>query len=615
MSTRIEDYAMIGDTRTAALVGCDGSIDWLCVPRFDSPACFAALLGDSQNGRWLISPKAGVKCSKRSYRNNTLILETTFETEDGAATVIDFMPLERDANRIDVVRIVRGDRGHVDMKMELTLRFDYGMFVPWVRRSTTGLTAVAGPNAIELRTPVELEGREFHTFAEFSVRRGQRIPFVLTWHPSHLPAPRGSNAQRLLSATEKWWESWSRDCTYGGEDKELVQRSLIVLKALQYRPTGGIVAAPTTSLPESIGGIRNWDYRYCWLRDATFTLYALQISGYAKEAQEWQNWLLRAVAGKPSDLQIMYGVTGDRLLPEMELPWLKGYEDSRPVRIGNAAYQQFQLDVYGEIMDSIHVGAASGGEPSADVRGLQKEIIAFVERAWTRPDEGLWEVRGPRRHFTHSKMMAWVAVDRAIKAAEKFNFKAPLDDWRRLRLEIHAEVCDRGFDVEKNSFVQFFGGQALDASLLMMPLVGFLPASDPRVVGTVDAVQRELSNQGFLHRYTVETGIDGLPGDDGTFLICSFWLADNLQLIGRKKEAAELFNKLTGVANDVGLLAEEYDPVAKRMLGNFPQAISHVGLVNTAHNLHRPARGPALQRPQGTTDEADKPDKSQKTDA
>ncbi|MGH2632885.1 MAG: glycoside hydrolase family 15 protein, partial [Tepidiformaceae bacterium] len=427
--------------------------------------------------------------------------------------------------------------------------------------------------------------------------------FVFTWHPSHLPRPRAANAKRLLGATEKWWTQWSAQCTYEARDRALVQRSLVVLKALQYRPTGGIVAAPTTSLPESIGGIRNWDYRYCWLRDATFTLYALQISGYAKEAQQWQEWLLRAVAGKPSDLQIMYGVAGERLLPESELPWLPGYEGSRPVRIGNAAHAQFQLDVYGEIMDSIHVSCAAGEGPNGDVRALQKEIIAFIEQAWTRPDEGLWEVRGPRRHFTHSKVMAWVAVDRAIRAAERFNLPGPIEEWKRLRQEIHFEVCDRGFDNEKNTFVQYFGGTDLDASLLMIPLVGFLPPNDPRVVGTVDAVQRELSEHGLLHRYTVEKGVDGLPGDDGAFLICSFWLADNLQLIGRKDEARKLFKRLTSLTNDVGLLSEEYDPVAKRMLGNFPQAISHVGLVNTAHNLNRPARGPALQRPQGTADE------------
>lgn len=599
MSTPIEEYALIGDTRTAALVGRDGAIDWLCLPRFDSPACFAAMLGDAANGRWLLAPKSGARCSSRTYRQGTLVLETTFETAGGAVKLIDFMPIEHAEDRIDVVRLVRGVRGRVDMKMELTLRFDYGAFVPWVRRTSTGLTAIAGPNAVELRTPVALEGRDFHTFAEFSVGRGESIPFVFTWHPSHLSPPRAINAPRQLAATVRWWKAWSAHCSYRGKHQALVERSLLVLKALQYRPTGGIVAAPTTSLPEFIGGVRNWDYRYCWLRDATFTLYALQISGYASEAQRWQQWLLRAVAGKPSDLQIMYGVAGERLLPETELAWLPGYEGSRPVRVGNAANSQFQLDVYGEIMDAIHVSSADSARLSDDVAALQREIIAFVQQAWTRPDDGLWEVRGPRRHFTHSKVMAWVAMDRAIRSAERFRLPCPLDEWRKLRRQIHLEVCDSGFDTEKNSFVQYFGGTDLDASLLMIPLVGFLPPGDPRVVGTIDAVQRELSEHGLLRRYTVRNGVDGLTGDDGAFLICSFWLADNLQLIGRKAEARKLFEHLASLTNDVGLLSEEYDPVAKRMLGNFPQALSHVGLVNTAHNLHRPNRGPALQRPQG----------------
>ena len=598
IARRIEDYALIGDMRTAALVSNDGSIDWLCVPRFDSGACFAALLGTEDNGHWRIGPRDTTATSRRTYRDGTLILETTFENHDGAVTLIDFMPLEKGTERIDLVRIVRCDRGSMEMETEFVLRFEYGAFVPWVRRRDFGLTAIAGPDAVELRTPIELHGKDFRTYGSFTVHEGDEVPFVMTWHQSHLPPPKAAIAADALSETEEWWREWAARCTFPGEKHDLVLRSVMVLKALTYYPTGGIVAAPTTSLPEQIGGVRNWDYRYCWLRDATFTLYALLISGYEKEAADWQNWLLRAVAGKPSDLQIMYGIGGERLLPETEISWLSGYDESRPVRIGNAAHHQFQLDVYGEIMDSFHVSAANGVPRNDDVGRLRDEILAYLETAWNQPDEGLWEVRGPRRHFTHSKVMAWVAVDRAIKAVERFHLEAPIDRWKALRARIHEEVCAEGFNSDRNAFVQYYGGSELDSSLLMIPLVGFLPASDPRVQGTMEAVQRELMYDGLVLRYDTRGGVDGLAGADAPFLACSFWLVDNLQMMGKKEEARALFDRLAGLANDVGLLSEEYDPVSKRMLGNFPQAFSHVGLVNSAHNLFQPGRGPADKRAQ-----------------
>ena len=596
MSQRIEDYGFIANMQTAALVGRDGSMDWLCLPRIDSPACFASLLGTDEHGRWRIAPRAETAQVTRRYRAKNLILETTFEVPEGAITVVDFLASPRPGASLEVVRLVRGDRGRVDVEMEFTLRFEYGAFVPWVRRQPYGLTAIAGPNAVALRTPVELTGRDFRTFASFSVSEGETVPFVMTWHESHLPPPPPSDPMKLLRITEEWWNQWSARCTYTGPNEELVHRSLMVFKGLTSSPTGGIVAAATTSLPEELGGLRNWDYRYCWLRDATFTLYALLVSGYSEEAAEWQRWLLRAAAGKPSDLQIMYGVGGERLLPEIELPWLPGYAGSQPVRIGNAAHEQFQLDVFGEVVDAFHVASASGVEIGDDAHRLQRELIDHLVSIWDSPDDGIWEIRGPRRHFTHSKVMAWVAVDRTVKAADQMGLDAPVEEWKRLRAKIHAEVCARGYDREKNSFVQYYGGKDLDASLLMIPLVGFLPPNDPRVVGTVDAIQRELTTHGLVRRYSRPGPTDGLAGTDSPFLACSFWLADCLEMMGRRHEAQTLFARLVGLTNDLGLLSEEYDPVAGRMLGNFPQAFSHVGLINTAHNLHKPTSSPAAHR-------------------
>ena len=612
MPLRIEDYALIGNTYTAALVGRDDSIDWLCMPRFDSGACFAALLGGPEQGRWLLTPHAlaesttdvgenaiggcTVKAVRRSYRRDTLILETEFELEDGArVAVIDFMPILDREDRVDLVRIVEGRRGTVPMRMEATFRFDYGRNVPWVRRRDYGLSAIAGPDALQLRTTVEMRGEDFSTVASFSVGEGERIPFTLTWYPSHRPEPDERSATQMLDETEAWWREWSALCTVTGPWREQIMRSLITLKALTYGPTGGIVAAPTTSLPEKIGGVRNWDYRYCWLRDATFTLYSLLTSGYTEEAIAWGEWLLRAVAGSPQELQIMYGLAGERRLTELELPWLPGYERSAPVRAGNAAHDQFQLDVYGEVMDVLHVARRHSVKLRDDAWPMQQVLMEFLEAHWEQPDEGLWEVRGARRHFTHSKVMAWVAVDRAVKAVERHGLEGPAERWRSLRAAIHADVCRHGFDPERNAFVQYYGGSALDASLLMIPLVGFLPANDPRVVGTVDAIQRELMRDGFVMRYISAEGVDGLPPGEGVFLPCTFWLADNLAMMGRYEEARGVFERLLGLCNDVGLLSEEYDPHLKRQLGNFPQAFTHVFLINTAHNLTL-GEGPALHR-------------------
>ena len=614
MPLRIEDYALIGNTYTAALVGRDGSIDWLCMPRFDSGACFAGLLGGPEQGRWLLAPDAlaqrptstgesttaagpKARAVRRSYRRDTLILETEFELEDGArAAVIDFMPILDLEDRVDLVRIVEGRRGTVPMRMEAAFRFDYGRIVPWVRRRDYGLSAIAGPDAIELRTPVEMHGENFTTVANFSVGEGERIPFTLTWYPSHRPEPDERSATQMLDETETSWREWSALCTVTGRWREQVMRSLITLKALTYSPTGGIVAAPTTSLPEKIGGVRNWDYRYCWLRDATFTLYSLLTSGYTEEAIAWGEWLLRAVAGSPRELQIMYGLAGERRLTELELPWLPGYERSAPVRAGNAAHDQFQLDVYGEVMDVLHVARRHSVILRDDAWPMQQILMEFLESHWDQPDEGLWEVRGPRRHFTHSKVMAWVAADRAVKAVERHGLEGPVERWRSLRAAIHADVCRHGFNPERNAFVQYYGGRALDASLLMIPLVGFLPVNDPRVASTVDAIQRELTRDGFVMRYISEEGsVDGLPSGEGAFLPCTFWLADNLAMMGRYEEARRIFVRLLGVCNDVGLLSEEYDPDLKRQLGNFPQAFTHVFLINTAHNLTL-GEGPALHR-------------------
>jgi GH15 family glucan-1,4-alpha-glucosidase len=592
---RIEDYALIGDMETAALVGRDGSIDWLCLPRFDSGACFAALLGTKDHGRWIISPVADPLDIRRRYRPSSLVLETEFTTAAGVVRLVDCMPPRDHAP--DLIRIVEGVRGSVPMRMELVIRFDYGSIVPWVQRQDHGLRAIGGPDAVSLRSTVPLRGVDLTTTAEFTVQPGEPVPFVFTWHPSHLDPPAPPDPVAAVSGTDAWWRRWCDQFASEGPWRDQVLRSAITLKALTYAPTGGIVAAATASLPERIGGVRNWDYRYCWLRDATFTLYALTLCGFRSEAGAWRDWLLRAVAGDPARLQIMYGVRGERRLDEIELPWLPGYERSAPVRVGNAAVTQRQLDVYGEVMDALHVARRESGKPHEAAWALQKVILEYLETIWPEPDEGIWEVRGPRRQFTHSKVMAWVAFDRGIKAIERFELPGPIDRWRLQRDRLHAEVCNRGFDERRNTFTQFYGSAELDASLLMLPLVGFLPADDPRVIGTVEAIERHLVVDGFVHRYpTSEDGrIDGLPAGEGVFLPCSFWLADNYVLQGRYDKARRLFDRLLALANDVGLLSEEYDPVGRRLLGNFPQAFSHVSLINTAHNLSH-VRGPASDR-------------------
>jgi GH15 family glucan-1,4-alpha-glucosidase len=583
VTLRIEDYALIGDCHTAALVGIDGSIDWLCLPRFDSGACFAALLGTREHGHWSIAPEGATRAVQRRYRDGTLVLETDFATADGEVTLVDCMP-PRDRDPI-LARSVIGRRGRVRMHMELVLRFDYGAIVPWVRRTPRGIHAVAGPDGLTVETPVALEGRNLHTVATFDVAAGQRVPFVAAWHPSHLAACPCPDARETEERTERWWREWSRSCAYRGPWEEHVRRSLITLKALTYAPTGGIVAAATTSLPEHVGGVRNWDYRYCWLRDATFTLYALLLAGYTEEACAWREWLLRAVAGKPDQLSIMYGIAGERRLTEIELDWLPGYEGSRPVRIGNAAHRQLQLDVYGEVVDAMHLARRRGVPGSEDAWRVVGTMLHHLEHAWRQPDEGIWEVRGPRRHFTHSKVLAWVAFDRMVKEIERHGRKGPLARWRALRDEIHAEVCTRGFDARRNTFVQRYDAGDLDAALLMIPLVGFLPAGDPRVRGTVSAIQDELLLDGFVQRYRTHPEVDGLPGGEGVFLPCTLWLADNLILQGRVEEGRAVFERVLGLANDVGLWSEEYDPGARRMLGNFPQAFTHVAVINTAFNL------------------------------
>jgi GH15 family glucan-1,4-alpha-glucosidase len=594
MALPIEDYAVIGDTQTAALVGKDGSIDWLCFPRFDSGAVFAALLGTEQHGRWLLAPAGEVRAVRRRYRGESLVLETEFDTDDGTVRVVDFMPPRGEAP--DVVRIVEGVRGRVPMQMELRLRFDYGHVVPWVYREDGDLVAVAGPDAVWLRSPVRTFGRDLATAAEFSVGPGDRAPFVLTWRESHLPPPRPVDPIMELGATEGFWQGWMSGCTYDGEWREAVVRSLLTLKALTYAPTGGIVAAVTTSLPEQLGGVRNWDYRFCWLRDATITLQSLLYSGFQSEALEWRKWLLRAIAGDPAEMQIMYGVAGERRLTEYVADWLPGY-DGNPVRIGNAAAEQFQLDVYGEVMDALHQARRSGLKRDDPSWALQAKLMDFVEAHWTEPDEGLWEIRGDPRHFTHSKLMAWVAADRAVKAVEEFSLDGPARRWRALRDDIRAEIMTKGYDEKRQTFTQFYGSTELDAALLMMPLVGFLPADDERVRSTVAAIERDLLRDGFVQRYTQVPGatVDGLPAGEGAFLACTFWLADNYALMGRRDEAREVFERLLSLRNDVGLLAEEYDPKARRLVGNFPQAFSHVPLIDTARNLST-AVGPSEER-------------------
>jgi GH15 family glucan-1,4-alpha-glucosidase len=594
MTLRIEDYALLGDCEGAALVGRDGSIDWLTLPRFDSGACFAALLGTADNGRWTLAPAKGCRPVGRRYRDGTLVLETELAGEGGKIRIIDFMPPAD--GRGDVVRIVEGLEGEVQMRMELVIRFDYGSIVPWVRRTDRGISAIAGPDALMLDADVECHGEDLRTVADFAVRKGERRHFALTWFHSATEPPPAVDAERALGETEGFWREWSSRSTYRGPYVQAVTRSLLTLKALTYAPTGGIIAAPTTSLPEFIGGERNWDYRCCWLRDATFVLYSLLNAGFIEEAKNWREWLTRAVAGAPSELRIMYGLGGERRLTELELPWLAGYENSRPVRIGNAASEQHQLDVYGEVLDSLHLARKHGVHIDENTWRVESALVSFLEKDWTNPDEGIWEIRGPRQHFTHSKVMAWVAVDRAVKDVEQFGCQGPVEKWRALRDQIHRDVCDRGYDAKLGSFVQAYGSKKFDASLLMVPLVGFLPADDPRVVGTVKAIEQHLTHDGFVLRYDTESGVDGLSPGEGVFLTCSFWLADNLILQGRHAEAKVLFERLLSIRNDLGLLAEEYDPAAKRMLGNFPQAFSHVGLINTAHNLTEQDAAPAQDR-------------------
>jgi GH15 family glucan-1,4-alpha-glucosidase len=606
MASRIEDYALIGDLSTAALVGRDGALDWLCWPRFDSDACFAALLGTQENGRWLIAPRAPATHVTRCYRANTLILETRFESAGGTVTLIDFMPprnprsLNGDSH---IVRIVTGESGSVDFRSEFILRFGYGTAVPWVTCiDGKTLRAIAGPDMAVLRAPVELHSENFKTVSSFKVKEGERLAFVLSYERSNEPLPEPRDAEAALKATEEFWTGWTGknqiDCPWN----EAVCRSLITLKALTYAPTGGMVAAPTASLPEQIGGARNWDYRYCWLRDATLTLLALMNAGYYEEARAWRDWLLRAAAGSPRQMQIMYGIRGERRLTEWEVPWLPGYEDSAPVRIGNAAHQQLQLDIFGEVMDALHqarAGGLGGYEAGWD---LEREFLAHLEKIWRQADDGIWEVRSGRKHFTYSKVMAWVAFDRAIKSAEQFGLGGEVERWKGTRDDIHADVCDHGFDHDAGCFTRAYGDKALDASLLLIPAVGFLPPKDPRVSATVEAIEARLLHDGLVLRYDTAASTDGLPPGEGVFLACSFWLVDAYLMLGRVDDAEQLFNHLLSLRNDVGLLSEEYDPRAKRLVGNFPQAFSHLALVNSASNLAH-SRKPAEQRSAHTVDD------------
>jgi GH15 family glucan-1,4-alpha-glucosidase len=595
MPLPIEDYALIGDCESAALVGRDGSIDWLCWPRFDSEACFAALLGSSEHGRWLIAPCGKAKITRR-YRPHTLVLETHFETDDGAATLVDFMPFR--VAHSTVVRFVIGKRGKLRMRTELILRFGYGSIVPWVTRIETGaLRAIAGPDMVVLHTPVHLTGKDMTTVGEFTIGRGETIPFTLTYSPSHLPLPQAVDPIGALAETETYWREWSAKCRPAGKWTEAVKRSIITLKALTYAPTGGIVAAPTTSLPEQLGGQRNWDYRFCWLRDATLTLLGAMHAGYYEEAQAWREWLLRAVAGSPDQLQIMYGIGGERRLTEWEVDWLPGYQGSSPVRIGNAAHVQLQLDVFGELMDTYHQARRGGLTSNESGWAIQLEFLKHLRKIWQLPDQGIWEIRGLPQHFTYSKVMAWVAFDRAIRSAETFGLEGPLDEWRALRDTICDEVCERGFDKKLGTFVQAYGSDQLDANLLLLPSVGFLPVTDPRIAATIAAIERNLVRDGFVMRYVTEEVQDSLPPGEGAFLACSFWLVDVYTLQGRIDDADRLFRRLVGLRNEVGLLSEQYDPRVKRLVGNFPQAFSHLALINSAYNLTR-ARKPVHQRAQ-----------------
>jgi len=584
----IEDYGLIGDLQSAALVSRDGCVDWLCLPRFDSGACFAALVGTPENGQWRIQPSGEFRPSGRRYRGDTLVLETELETDAGMVRLIDFMPPRE--HRPDVVRLVHGIRGRVDMEMELAIRFDYGSTIPWVRNLDGTLVGIAGPDAVSLHTPVNLEGRDLRTYASFTVAEGETVPFVLTWFASHKKRPEPVDAQKALDETVSFWEEWSSQCANTGRWDDAVRRSLLTLKALTYAPTGGIVAAPTTSLPEAIGGVRNWDYRYCWLRDATLTLLAFLRAGYVDEAGAWRDWLLRAIAGDPEDLQIMYGVAGERRLAEFELPWLAGYEGSRPVRVGNGASNQLQLDVYGEVIDALYQARRQGLHASDDAWALSRKNLDWLESGWRQDDEGIWEVRGPRRHFTHSKLMAWVAFDRAVKSAERLGRPGPVERWRAVRSEIREDILRSGYDADRGHFVQYYGSDRLDASLLLIPLVGFLRASDSRVVSTVEAIRRELLRDGFVERYRADAEnveVDGLPPGEGVFLPCSFWLVAVLARQGHEDEATELFERLLALRSDLGLLAEEYDTQRKRLVGNFPQAFTHVALVETAFTLSK----------------------------
>ena len=598
MSCKIEDYGLIGDCETAALVGRDGSIDWLCWPGFDSDACFSALLGTNKHGRWLIAPAGEIIKSSRRYRGDSLILETRIETTDGIVTLIDFMPPRGAAS--DIVRLVRGERGRVKLQMELIIRFGFGTDIPWVKRTEDGaLLAICGSDMTVLRTPVETHGKDLTTIAEFEVGAGETIPFVLTYGPSHLKIPAAIDPEAALRETETFWSDWSSRCTYDGENRDLVLRSLITLKALTYAPTGGIVAAPTTSLPEKLGGSRNWDYRFCWLRDATFTLLALMNSGYTEEALAWHNWLLRSVAGAPANMQIMYGITGRRRLLEWEASWLPGYEGASPVRVGNAAHAQLQLDVYGELIDAFHQWRVAKLQLDAGTWALECAVLDHLAKIWDQPDSGIWERRGAGRHYVSSKVMTWVAFDRGIKSAENFGFKAPLERWRSTRDIIHRDVCEKGFDAKQNAFVESYGSQVLDASILLLPSVGFLPATDRRVLGTLAAIEQHLMRDGFVLRHDPrELSHEQRPAE-GAFLACSLWLADAYVLTGEIDKAQALFDRVVGVANDVGLLAEEYDSMARRQTGNFPQALTHIALINTAHNLSdakKPVDKPVMQR-------------------
>jgi GH15 family glucan-1,4-alpha-glucosidase len=587
----IESYAVIGDCETAALVGLDGSIDWLCWPEFSSDACFARLLGSEENGRWLLAPAAEDVKITRKYRDHTLILETTFEAADFAVMLIDFMPIR--GTNSDIVRVVKGIRGSTPMKMELSIRFNYGATVPWVTRHDGGIRAIAGPDLVVLRTKAPLTGEDLKTVSEFTVNEGESVDFVMTYGPSHLHVPRPIDVHKAIAETQIFWEQWAAQSSYQGPYRDIVERSLITLKALTYRPTGGIVAAVTTSLPEQLGGPRNWDYRYCWLRDATFTLQAFMHGGYYQEAKAWQQWLLRAIAGSPDQVQIMYGIAGERYLPERELTWLGGYEDSKPVRIGNAASEQLQLDIYGEVLGAFHQALGRLGKEGEISFSMLRGMVEHLETIWQQPDEGIWETRGGRRHFTYSKMMAWVAFDRAIKAAGLLHAGAPVERWQKVRTAIHDEICSHAYNEKLGSFVQSYGSDQLDASLLLMPMTGFLPADDPRVSGTLKAIEQQLMSGGLVLRYNTAKSSDGLPPGEGVFLACSFWMVRALKLQGRDADAEKLFARVLSLANDVGLLAEEYDTGARRLVGNFPQALSHISLVNAAFSLGEPDSGGA----------------------